>query len=100
MATDEREEGQAKEQPHTFELGTDGPKVLVVGIDGSETSFRAGAYAVGLPRRQRSRLVFLYVQSLGGPLAITPGSAALMASTQDELAEEFAQLIRDYMAEL
>ena len=28
-----------------FELGTDGPSRILVGIDGSETSLRAGAYA-------------------------------------------------------
>lgn len=86
--------------PHVFELGTDGPKVLVVGIDGSETSVRAAAYATGLARRQNSYLVFLYVQSLGGPFTSTPGSAVLMASTQGELAREFAVGIRAYMEEL
>src|SRR5690349_22445207 len=37
-----------------FELGTDGPKVILVGLDDSVTSMRAGAYAAGLARRQRS----------------------------------------------
>src|SRR5262245_20804660 len=40
-----------------FELGTDGPKTLVVGVDGSTTSLRAGAYAAGLARRQGAHLV-------------------------------------------
>ena len=35
-----------------FELGTDGPKVILVGLDDSVTSMRAGAYAAGLARRQ------------------------------------------------
>lgn len=30
-----------------FEYGVDGPKVIVAGVDGSETSLRAGAYAWG-----------------------------------------------------
>lgn len=38
-----------EQQPHRFERGTDGPKVIVVGIDGSESSMRAAAYAAGSP---------------------------------------------------
>ena len=44
-----------------FELGTDGPKVILVGLDDSVTSMRAGAYAAGLARRQGARLVCVYV---------------------------------------
>jgi hypothetical protein len=32
-----------------FEYGVDGPKVIVAGVDGSETSMRAGAYAWASP---------------------------------------------------
>ena len=45
-----------------FELGTDGPKVILVGVDDSVTSLRAGAYAAGLARRQGARLVIVYVE--------------------------------------
>jgi hypothetical protein len=45
-----------------FELGTDGPKVILVGVDDSVTSLRAGAYAAGLARRQGARLVVVYVE--------------------------------------
>ncbi|MCW2875500.1 MAG: universal stress protein UspA, partial [Streptomyces oryziradicis] len=31
--------------PAPFERGTDGPKVIVTGVDGSESSWRAAAYA-------------------------------------------------------
>ena len=44
-----------------FELGTDGPSLIVAAVDGSTTSLRAGAYAVGLARRQRSQLVVITV---------------------------------------
>ena len=45
--------------------GRDGgePIVIVVGFDGSPTSLHAGAYAAGLARRQRARLVVVHVQA-------------------------------------
>ena len=46
-----------------FELGTDGPSAILVGVDGSETSLRAAAYAAGLARRQRTKLVVVYVRT-------------------------------------
>jgi nucleotide-binding universal stress UspA family protein len=45
-----------------FELGTDGPIALVVGVDGSPTSLRAAAYAAGLARRQGTRLIVVYAR--------------------------------------
>ena len=58
-----------------FELGTDGPKVILVGVDDSVTSLRAGAYAAGLARRQRARLVCVYVEQFSG----MSGAAAIAA---------------------
>ena len=46
-----------------FEFGNDGPSVVMVGVDGSETSLRAGAFAAGLARREGSRLVCVYVET-------------------------------------
>lgn len=48
-----------------FELGTDGPALILVGVDGSDTSMRAAAYAAGLVRRQNAKLVVLYVRTVG-----------------------------------
>ena len=39
-----------------------GVGVLVVGVDGTPTSLRAAAYAAGLARRQRSRLIIVYAR--------------------------------------
>jgi nucleotide-binding universal stress UspA family protein len=57
--------------PGCFELGTDGPRAILVGVDGSPTSLRAGAYAAGLARRQRTRLVIVHACGPPGGLLST-----------------------------
>ncbi len=76
-----------------FELGTDGPRVIVVGIDGSEGSFRAGAYARGLARRQGSRLVAVWVRPHGAPVDLFVDSAAALAEAREQEAEELRERV-------
>ncbi|WP_433462936.1 universal stress protein [Spirillospora sp. CA-128828] len=71
-----------------FEYGMDGPKVIVVGVDGSETALRAGAYAWGLARRGGARLVVVHVAPVASLTTLTPGGAAVMRETADEIAAE------------
>ena len=78
-----------------FELGTDGPRVLVVGVDGSITSLRAGAYAVGLARRQGAHLVIVYVARPGALVGMAPGAAALARETTDEIAEDLRRQVAE-----
>ena len=66
-----------------FELGTDGPSVILVGADDSTTSIRAGWYAMGLARRQRARLVVVFVAPVASLGTAGPGGAAL-AVAKDE----------------
>jgi nucleotide-binding universal stress UspA family protein len=58
-----------------FELGTDGPSLILVGVDGSRTSLRAAAYAAGLARRQHSRLLVVYVTRPSASIGVAPGVA-------------------------
>src|SRR5689334_23865532 len=85
--------GVAEQQPsHQFERGTDGPKVIVVGVDGSDTSMRAAAYAAGLARRQHALLAVVYVQPV---MAAGAAMGAPVAETTDEIAEDLKTYIRD-----
>lgn len=77
-----------------FELGTDGPKVIVVGVDDSESSWRAAAYAAGLGRRQGSLVALVYVQPVQTVVS-TFGLNAPMAETTSQIAEEIVAQVRD-----
>jgi nucleotide-binding universal stress UspA family protein len=71
-----------------YRSGKDGPGVILVGLDSSETSARAGAYAAGLARRQHSQLVIVYVISRSALAGFSPGAMAGIAATHEEIAEE------------
>ncbi|MYS06466.1 universal stress protein [Streptomyces sp. SID6041] len=81
----------SEQQPGGFERGTDGPKVIMAGVDGSDSSLRATAYAAGLARRQNALLALVYVQPV-----LTAGVAlgAPTAGTTEEIAEELVAQIR------
>jgi nucleotide-binding universal stress UspA family protein len=83
-----------------FELGSDGPSLILVGVDGSRTSLRAAAYAAGLARRQRSRLLAVYVARLSASIGLAPGAAAALNEASLEVANDLEQQARDRAAEI
>lgn len=76
-----------------FELGTDGPARILVGIDGSETSLHAGAYAAGMARRHRARLIALYVVPPAPMAAQMAATAGAMLQTQEEIATQVRETV-------
>jgi nucleotide-binding universal stress UspA family protein len=76
-----------------FELGTDGPSAILVGVDDSVTGLRAAAYTAGLARRQAARVVVVYVAPMGGMALASPAGPAVLAAEHeayDEIAKEMA----------
>ena len=85
------ESGSWEVKAREFELGTDGPSVILVGVDDSVTASRAGWYAAGLARRQHARLVVVYVAPVTSMVAASPAGASVLAAeaqAHDELAEQ------------
>ncbi|HEY2315533.1 MAG TPA: universal stress protein [Streptosporangiaceae bacterium] len=87
----------------TFELGTDGPSVILVGVDDSTTSTRAGWYAAGLARRQRARIVGVFVAPMATFGAAGPGGAGLTVAKEEafrNIAEDMERRARTMESEL
>jgi nucleotide-binding universal stress UspA family protein len=85
---------------HRFELGTDGPKNLVVGVDGSTTSMRAGAYAAGLARRQGAHLVVVYIARPSPLVGMAPAAMAVVRQAHDEIADDLRRQVDERSAEV
>jgi nucleotide-binding universal stress UspA family protein len=86
-----------------FELGTDGPTSILVGVDGSTTAARAAWYAAGLGRRQRARVVAVYVEPGATMAGAAPSGAGLYLAQQqafDEVAGDLRQRAETVSAEL
>jgi nucleotide-binding universal stress UspA family protein len=76
-----------------FELGTDGPSQILVAIDNSESSLRAGAYAAGLARRQGARIVCLFVGQITPMVATLPAATGAAIQMNHEIAAQIRAVV-------
>jgi nucleotide-binding universal stress UspA family protein len=89
--------------PGEFELGTDGPAVILVGVDESVTAARAAWYAAGLARRQGARVVAVYVETAGTYMLTASAGASVLAAeaeAHDQIAEELSARASEVAREL
>ena len=87
-----------------FELGTDGPSAILVGIDESVTALRAASYTAGLARRQGARVIAVYVAPIASlAVSSTAAGPSLLAAehqAHDEIAKELAARAEEVAREL
>jgi nucleotide-binding universal stress UspA family protein len=84
-------------RPAEFEIGKDGLAVIVVGVDGGDRALHAAAWASGLARRERARLVLVYVEALTGPAYWSPIAMATAAEAAGAFVEELHQAAAAYL---
>ena len=80
------------------ELGTDGARSILVGIDGSATAARAGWYAAGLARRQGARVTAVFVARL--PVGPAADAGAAPEGFPWEAAQEARREVEEVFQEL
>ncbi|GAA0525649.1 hypothetical protein GCM10011581_14260 [Saccharopolyspora subtropica] len=80
-----------------FEIGKDGLGGIVVGMDGSPASFHAAAWAAGLARRERARLVLVYVEAVGGVAYWSPMGVAVASEAAESLVEELKKEVVSHL---
>jgi nucleotide-binding universal stress UspA family protein len=83
-----------------FELGNDGPSVILTAVDGSLTSLRAGAYAAGLARRQGAKLVVLTVTTTPTLGAMVPDAVTALTESAEALGREVQDEARRALARM
>lgn len=74
-------------------------RTILVGVDGTDTSMRAAAYAFGLARREGYRLLVEFVTTRSG-LALTAPAVVFELSTQEQLMSELRAEMRARAEEL
>ena len=69
--------------------------MIVVGVDGSDSSIHAGAYAVGMARRMDASLVAVYVHTLGVYAVAAPAAIPLLRATQADVVADMRRQVAE-----
>jgi nucleotide-binding universal stress UspA family protein len=69
-------------------------RAILVGVDGTDTAMRAAAYAVGMARRQRGRLIVAYVAPHSALAVLGP---AVAVAIEHDAAERLYAELRDQL---
>jgi nucleotide-binding universal stress UspA family protein len=88
----------AEEGSAGFEIGKDGLAVIMVGVDGGDPASNAAAWAAGLARRERARLVLVYVEPLTSASYWTPVIAAGAIDAGMAFVDEIRRSAAQYLA--
>lgn len=81
-----------------YERGTDGPRVIVVAVDGSVTSLRAAAYASGLARRQAAELVVVFVANASVMTNFIPAAGMAVNEALRGVAADLREQVEKHVA--
>jgi nucleotide-binding universal stress UspA family protein len=81
------------------EIGTDGPSVVLAGVDGSPSSMRAGAFAAGVARRQGAALVVVFIETTPSMTAFTPSAIPAVEEGLDAVAGDLRAEVHAFAAE-
>jgi len=79
-------------RPMRFERGTDGPRRVMVGVDGTDTSMRAAASAFGVARRQGCGLTMVFVAAPSLLATLAPQAGLAQQEAFEEVAAEMRAL--------
>ena len=80
-----------------FEIGKDGLAAVVVGIDGGDRALHAAAWASGLARRERARLILVYVEVITGPAYWSPIGMASATEAASAFVEDLRRTAAAYL---
>ncbi|MCW2938084.1 MAG: rane protein, partial [Actinomycetia bacterium] len=101
LTTGTRVRHPAKRPIMASELGTDSPRAVLVGIDGSRTSLRAADFALGHAHRVGAELLCVYVRSPSSTfVSVTPGGPQVAEKAHDECLREVTEFITPRAADM
>jgi nucleotide-binding universal stress UspA family protein len=86
--------------PLTQERASDGPRLILVGVNGGTTSAHAAAYAAGMAQREHCHLAVVFVVTQSAMVGLSGAVAGAAMLAMNELAAELRGEVRGWAEEL